>query len=202
MQKVDYVLFKKYLPPKVLRKVHLIGVVFASAIVFYSVSITIARYQDPSQSSSGILRYFGECFPNLNFYIWDKVKIHPMGLRFFPEILKPELLTNWDSTSTMYAYWHHITGVPVLIFKTLFGDLYIDFGVMGAFVILCVFFKLLCSILRNGVTYYNISYVLFFYQIVVFGFAGFTQIGGFNNLLIVCMVLFNVFLKSYFKCRR
>lgn len=196
-----YILFRRFIPIKILRRIKYIGVFFVFAIVFYSIVITIDRYQDASQTSSGILRYFGESYPNLGFYFWDKVRLHPMGLRFFPEIIRPELLTNWDSTNGMYLYWERITGVPVLIFKTLFGDLYIEYGVVGAFVVVLILCLLLSRVLRKGVAFYNISYVLFFYQIVVFGFAGLTQIGGFNNIIIMFMIGFNIFIKRFSKCK-
>ena len=194
------ILFKDYVSEKVKRiAVKLFGVILC-VMVFYSFAITTERLAGKNVNAyDNILRYFGECFPNLGDIFWDNVREHPMGVRLFPELLGINLSNYWDSADTQFAYWTSITGVPMLLFKTIFGDLYIEFGIFGAFVfaiILCILIKWL---IKDGLSYYNISFLAYYFQIVFMGFAAFTGFGGFNNTIIAVMIIVNICLKKYHK---
>lgn len=83
-----------------------------------------------------VLRYIGEPFPNLGFAIWEQPMNHPYGERFFPSLLSTDTaLDNLDAgRSNYFNYWEGRVGISVMNFKTIFGDLYIEFGLVGAFI--------------------------------------------------------------------
>ncbi len=184
-------LFWRFIPKSFLSKIYLYGVIFVSLVLIYSWMITSDRVGKGSEGFNSILRYFGESFPNLGFIFWDNVKYHPMGLRFFPNFLIENEKSLYTSVDDSYQYWGFKTGVPVLNFKTYFGDLYIEFGLVYAFA-----FVTGCSLLvkkyfnRYKVNVFNLSFLYFYYQLCIFAFAGFTKDGhqAFFQLMIVVIV--------------
>jgi oligosaccharide repeat unit polymerase len=185
-------LFWRYIPKSFLSKIYLYITVFVSLIMFYSWIITSDRVGKGSEGLNSILRYFGESFPNLGFSFWDKVQYHPMGERLFPNFLIENEKALYTSVDESYQYWAFRTGVPVLTFKTYFGDLYIEFGVFYAllFVIVCsIFVKRYFKI--NKVNIFNLSFLYYYYQLCIFAFAGFTKGGhlAFFQLIIIVLVI-------------
>lgn len=195
-----YIVLKDYISKKIKRYIFLLGVSITLIMLFYSLIITYERFGNDQNAFSGIARYFGECFPNLGFIFWDNVKEHPMGERLFPDILDVDLTRFWFSVDSMYAYWWNRTGVPVLNFKTLFGDMYIEFGVIGAFIFAIIMNRIMNKVIYlKTVPYYFLSYCAIYFQIAAIGFAGLTQIGGFNNVLIIVAFVINSSLYFYDK---
>lgn len=184
-------LFWRFIPKSFLSKIYLYVTVFVSLIIFYSWMITSDRVGKGGEGLNSIFRYFGEAFPNLGFTFWGDVKYHPMGQRLFPNFLLPNEKSLYTSVDDSYQYWGFRTGVPVLNFKTYFGDLYIEFGLEYAFL-----FVIICSFLVRKyfniykVNVFNLSFLYYYYQLCIFSFAGFTKGGhqAFFQLIIVVIV--------------
>lgn len=192
------ILFKAYLPSKIMKMAITLMLCFLMIMIFYSLAITIERVEQSNAETpiGSIMRYFGECFPNLQFNFWDKVASHPMGDRLFPDFTGFDKAFN--SVDDGYMYWQIITHVPVLNFKTIFGDMYIEFGVLGAFVFLFIYNFIINKILKSKVTGYNISFVTLYFIICILGFAGLTYTSGFSLFIVVLILIVNLIIKSLY----
>ena len=80
-----------------------------------------------------------------------------------------------------------------MYFKTLFGDLYIEFGVLGALLFIALLSLIISRFYRkNLLNVYNMPFLYYYYQIGVYAFAGFTKGGhvAFFQLIIIILVSF------------
>ena len=145
------------------------------AVNFFVNQISEDRFETDNVATNNI-RYFGEAFPNLGLRIWDISDEHILGARKFPTLFQffggyiPDFNNDYDYKM---MYFESKYKYPVNNFKTLFGDLYIEFGLT-----LSILFFLLCvGILR---LFYNkakhsclsIIYLYIVYELVTFGLFG------------------------------
>ena len=141
-------LFRKYIPPRFFRRIIKYGLFISIPFVIILAIISIARYESSDISTqNGILSYFGESFPNLHAFVYEQNYRISYGARLFPKYF--ELLTgitfNLDGGIFYYhQFWTEYTGVYIHVFKTLFGDLYLEFGSVGT-----ILFIGLISIITN-----------------------------------------------------
>lgn len=170
-----------------------------AVVLIYSIAITVARVGDTDALSS-VLRYFGEPFPNMSFSYWEYVINHPMGERFFPDFIGSNA-TEGFSPGEIHEYWGNITNTPILNWKILYCDCYIEFGKLGG-----ILFIIIYSILFGGyfkkhpVNIYNITVLFFYYELCDNSFTGYN---GFSNIIIttfISIIVLNLILRFY--CRR
>ena len=193
-----FVIFKNFLSLKAKRTAFAMGCVVLFSMWIYSFAITESRLESKKHSESSvesIARYFGESFPNLGYSFWEKVHYNPMGERLFPEFYGYTKKERFESTAGAHEYWGMRTHVPVLNFKTLFGDLYIEFGVVGALLFFVGFSCLFKVIMKGKITYYNIGISYMYFQICCMGFAGLTQLSGAHLMSWVIIFFIGIFLK-------
>ncbi len=189
------VLYKE-LPRNIIRQVYSLGIIFVIVVLTYSWLITVDRIAQGQTGFDSILRYFGEPFPNLGFRIWDKAVYHPMGERFFPTFFDNKVATY--SVAEGHAYWEKITQVPILNFKTYYGDLYVEFGVLGAFVfIMSTSIPVYLYYKKKEVTIYNFAFLYFYFQLCVFAFSGFTKYGWGSIFQLIIISIFTLFIRFY-----
>ncbi len=165
-------------------------IIALSLMLVISLIITIQRVGD-KDSGSSILRYFGESFPNLGYNMYNQVQFHPMGIRFFPEVVYGDN-PPWDSTDESYRYWGDITGVPVINFKTFFGDLYIEFGQILAVVIPLVMCLVMKLIIRRRLSVIVLPIVYYYIQMCSQSFAGFNKTGHFSVFQFEIVLIFSL----------
>lgn len=191
-------LFKEQIDRKIKSYIYVGGIAFTLVMLSYSLLITTQRLEEKQKETpiASIARYFGESFPNLGYTFWDNVKYHPMGERLFPEIFGYSINERFGSTDESYAYWWNITGVPVLTFKTLFGDLYIEFGVIGALLFIFLASSLFSKMMNGHITYYNLGIAYIYFQICNVGFAGLTMVSGFSITIWLFTLLIGYTLKK------
>lgn len=190
--------FYDFLSKKQLKTITYFGAFVLLIFIFFTWTITTDRVGE-SEGLESIFRYFGESFPNLGFSFWNKVSHNPMGERLFPS---EEFEKSFESVDDFYRYWWYKTGVPVLIFKTYFGDLYIEFGTIGALsftiILSAIVYKFIFS---KGTTIDYLPFIYFYFQLCVFSFAGFTK-GG-HNAAFQLTIIFIVFLGvKFFKKKK
>ena len=161
-----------------------------SLMIFFSMIITVQRVGS-KDSGSSILRYFGESFPNLGYIMYDKVYMHPMGIRFFPELVFGDNMP-WDSTDESYRYWENITGVPVIVFKTFFGDLYIEFGTILALVITIIMSVIMTILIRKKLNIIILPFLNYYIQMCAQSFAGFNKTGYFSFFQLEITIIFTL----------
>lgn len=147
------ILFYKYIKKTYIRKT--IFFLLLAGIPFFVVvkGISVARFEDTELGVSGsVFRYFGEAFPNLDFQYWKHVKSFTMGGRDFPSIysiIAPEKVKQFSGFNERFDFWSYYTGVSTANFKTLFGDLYIEFGTYGALIFVFVLSLLMEIYIKN-----------------------------------------------------
>ena len=193
------VLFKNYVTRKTKKYIVIMGLIGTFIMVSYSIIITESRLEDKNSETpiASIERYFGESFPNLGYSFWDKVHYHPMGERLFPESYGYSRKERFDSTRDYHLFWGNKTKVPILNFKTFFGDLYIEFSVIGALIFVSIFALLFRFIMGGKVTYYNIGVAYMYFQICSMGFAGVTKLSGLSLITWLFTFLIGYSLKMF-----
>lgn len=183
---------------------HIIKVVGISLLVIFSIyaAITsVARYQDSDTETplGSVVRYLGEPFPNLSNNFYEHVSYHPEGTRLFPYVNGgPELINT--ALQGAYTYWEGVTGVPVRTFKTIFGDLYIEYGVEKALVIIALIalaFNIFLG--RRKITYWKIAFIYWYFDLVLQGIFGFNKSGTGNMIVFVAILLVSLCFKFAFR---
>lgn len=134
-----YMNFKDDIPVKVKKVMYGLVIMSLSVLAFYVLTISVSRAKGDSDVAIGrIFRYFGEPFLNLGLVYWNSTDVHTYGLRFFPKLIEWaggfELPDSKYGVDALRDFWTRVYGVNMYYFKTLFGDLYLEFGVVGAYV--------------------------------------------------------------------
>lgn len=166
--------------------------------------ITQVRYENSNTSAeTGLLSYFGESFPNLGTVIYDQVASHTYGMRLFPDYV--QLITGYSikadgGLAGYHEFWEKYTGVEIPFFKTLFGDLYVEFGTIGA--ILFVFLLSACVtiyIKRSKHIYTLFAIMSYYYAFSLNSVLDFGLVYGkmYVPRIIVIMLCFGFFWRKY-----
>lgn len=190
---VYYVLFFPFLNKSIQKKFIRIGTIGTFIISVYLILISIDRLANSNTETpiTSILRYFGEAFPNLGNSFWGKVQTHPYGFRLFFDGVYSQ-----ESVQDGYTFWQAYTGVPVLNFKTIFGDLYVEFGTTIALLIivgLSIGFK---WFIGNGkIDFWKFSFILWYFELVLQGVFGFVKSGYSSFIIFIAILLVSLVVK-------
>ena len=167
-------------------------------IMVYSIVISFARLEDTSTETPfySVIRYFGEAFPNLGNLFWGEVTRHPYGTRLFPYLFGLTYIE--ESVQDGYAFWQMFTGVPVLNFKTIYGDLYIEFGEFLPLVIV-TFISLLFSLFlgKRNISFWKMALVYWYFDLILQGVFGFNKGGQGNLVVFMAVLIFSFIVKIY-----
>ena len=208
-----YILFKDYLDSRTKNTIVKIGGILSIILIIYVISITIDRIDasgtvaDEESTGSHLASYLGESYPNLGAFYYDQVKQHPYGKRFFPEFFSdnPEKKYEGLGLDGKFNYWEPKTGVPMGLFKTFWGDWYLEFGLFGsilAIFLLYICFKCLCF---NSISKLHTLPILHFYfiNIIIQGcFTGSGIEGSLKHKIFLATVALSVIAKLIIKKRR
>ena len=139
-------------------------------LVVFSMAISYSRFGEGKEGNEQIFRYFGEPYPNLGFNVWNKDIRHPYGKRYFPRLTTGRDIS-FAGREDRFTYWERQVGIPMLNLKTIFGDLYVEFGVIGAFVVVGLWLLLLkfCLYKARGDALATVVFLYYAYNIVVYG---------------------------------
>lgn len=185
--------------PKLCKKdkhsILIFSLISLSIISFYAIGISLERAEIKGNNAfDGIIRYFGEPFPNLGTEIWNHVNTHPNGDRMFPNLTSFHL--NGYNAYDLSMYWEQFTGVRVWCFKTLFGDMYIEYGtLLGCLlpILVAIIFNLFIK--TQKFTFITIPLIYFYFQICVYSFDGFFYKGYAGMSKILYLVFIMIFFK-------
>lgn len=200
-----YLLFRPRLSKSINRKITFVGIIAASAIVFYVLAITVSRIEasgkvaDNKLQEAAIIHYLGEAFPNLGYFYYDKVVSHPYGRRFFPEFFADNAENHYKTNGidAKFDYWTPKTGVPMALFKTFWGDWYVEFGFFGSFLALLTVYAFFYFLwLKRYSSFSNIGGVAFYYTYIVIqgcftgsGIEGSAKHKSILLLIVICHLL-------------
>lgn len=190
------VLFYPLFNIKFKRNIKRFGMIFIVIACFYSYLISSSRFENSNQSTiHGIARYFGEPYPNLSISYWNASEInHPYGLRQFYGICKyfNDDLRIDKGLGIRQDYWSYRTKVPIQNFKTLYGDLYVEFGHFIPFLVLgltaCIYVYLRRRV--HGVM--KVVAMYFCYKICVMGLFDNVAEFGVIEIILVFLVSFAI----------
>lgn len=188
------------IPLKTKRVFKLTSSTILAISLLYTVSVTISRFDSSATETpiESIFRYLGEPFPNLGHLFWEKVYTHPLGARLYPFFVTDYLkMTDGRSLGELHDVWQWITGVPILNFKTIWGDFYVEFGTFIAMVIMIVYSGILYAYLRKNVITIEICPLLFYYLNMASNAPMYFSMRGTYNftILIYCIISYYVLRK-------
>ena len=190
-----YILIKSIVPYKIKKIITSTIFIIIGFMIFFAIQISISRFVENGNEETfpATIRYFGEGMANLGDLYYGKVRHHPMGEMFFPEFFDTHIFNNPED---FFSYWSKETGVPIAFFGTLFGDCYIQFGLVGAY----IFIFILTSIWKSLFFKYNITYIPFvMYYFLKFGVAGLFGYGFYDqrvHLLFIFLILTVFFIRK------
>lgn len=198
-----YIIFKPQFKDKIIRQFKFIGCVVAVLLTIFVVSITMGRLESSGSSRSEtdvIICYLGESMPNIGWEFWDKKINHPYGARFFPELADKRMNTDRE---TQFDYWESKTNVRLRHCKTLWGECYVEFGLMGSSLFILFLFSCWKYIVfRKYSELYMFPLIVYYYQRFViyglfnFGFMGYRVHMKFLYLVLFCFLISFVLKKN------
>ena len=162
-----FILIKNYISRIQLRRIYILLGILITVLLIFSISISEERFQHTELGTTGsILRYFGEVFPNLGYQYWDHVNNYTLGARKFGSYYSILTGVHFDlqGFDETFSFWSFYTGVDCALFKTVFGDLYIEFGTIGALTFAFIFFIIVFMLTKNhDLSIYNISFYYYYF---------------------------------------
>lgn len=133
-----FFIVNRTMPSKIRNRILGIGLSSVLLMIFFSIAISNDRFVSNGVNETSFdatSRYFGEPMANLGDMYYGKVKHHLMGETFFPEFSDAP---NFKSLGDFFYYWSKRIGVPIDYMGTLFGDCYIQFKTVGAFIFIII----------------------------------------------------------------
>lgn len=197
------ILFHGMFSKKTKKWVKMIVACFFLLALVFSILISESRTENSSQKTTfgGIVRYFGEPFPNLCYSYWNATNIqHPMGRRHYYGIYHriDDSINLKLSVGERQDYWTSYTKVPVYNFKTIYGDLYVEFGIFIPFVILSCISSFYLFIRRKMSLVYSVILIYYCYHMCVFGLFDFiADVGLFETMIGLILCLFIEFISNF-----
>ena len=168
---ICFFLFKNFIPKKTKRILYLGSLALLTILLPVVVIFTTSRFSSSEYSSLlSVFKYFGESFLNFNCVFWGNIDEYPMGEFKFPFIY--EL---FDSPHTFlsrrerYNFFSDMTGTNVLLFKTLVGDFYVEYGVLLGGIVLVIISRLFSKVIMfNSKVKFSTLILFFYYYELVF----------------------------------
>lgn len=199
-----FFLFEKVMSRRLKRMIFKVLISILVPVVILLTLITQVRYADSKISSeTGVFSYFGESFPNLGYFIYNGVYHHTYGARLFPDYV--QLISGYVPTvdgglEGYHVFWRWYTGVPIEVFKTLFGDLYIEFDTLGAIAfVLAISIVMTIFVKRSKHIYTRLAVLSFYYAFCLNAVLDYGLAYGRMMVprLILAILLFGFFWRKY-----
>lgn len=182
-----FVLFRKNFSSTLQSRIKqlMVPIIFMFGIL--AVTITSSRIENKqgfvnsAETKNSLFSYLGQPFPNLGYYYYDKINKHPYGRRFFPEFFNPNTEQIYlKNNMTRTEYWNSELPVPMEKFKTMWGDWYVEYGLLGSILglfFMYLFFKKICFDYKYHI--FCIPILAYYYEkVCMFAFATGTGIAG------------------------
>lgn len=191
-----YILFKHLLSKKLKKTILLLGVILTALLVMGAYIIDEGRIEtrnSDKEAKETLITYMGESMVNIGYIFYDKVRQHPNGRRFYPELFGKNERRSQDDN---IFYWHNYTGVEIQMFKTFWGDCYIEFSLFGSIIYILILYAIWERfVLRKCYKTYILPLFFYYYHyfliwgIFSHGFTGTKSHIMFIYLVIACVIL-------------
>ncbi|TAJ11257.1 hypothetical protein DMA11_17585 [Marinilabiliaceae bacterium JC017] len=196
-------IFRKFIDRRMLQRAGAVLILFVAFLLFVSILITKGRFGEGNIIFKIIAQYFGESFINANIHFFENVKSPLFGERMFPDLytwFSGNSIENFSSKFEAWSYYTNKVEVYIHYFKTLPIDFYIEFGVIGAGIIILFLSIVGKRYIKESaeMPFYRLFWVVYFYQICMGSIFGFTKAGHDNMLRFLGLVILYLFFRINF----
>lgn len=186
-----FIPFFKQFPYQQKRILTRFAILFFGISFAYSAMMSVMRAEtsDIESPTSQVIRYLGEPYPHFGNEFWDKVKVHPFGMRMFP------LITGTKNENESFGYvdvWATVMDVPIQNYPTMYGDFYCEFGKVGGLIAIFILsFIFYLFVKKKPYTFSKYPIIYLYLQIAVTGPYWFSQRGNVGiRALIATVIMF------------
>ena len=82
-------------------------------------------------------------------------------------------VVNEIGRNNIHEQWTNLVGIPMLNFKTAFGDIYIEFGLVIAFIVVLFYVCCICKLVnRKSIPFFNLAYIYLPYKYGIYSIFG------------------------------
>ena len=162
---ICFLLFKKFIPRNTKRILYIGSIAFLIILIPVAVIFTTSRFEETAYTPlMSVFKYFGESFLNFNCTFWGNVEEYPMGEFKFPFIYQiVDSPHTFLSRRERYSFFSDMTGTNVLLFKTIVGDFYLEYGALLGGLVLIILSRLYSRVIRFKKQIRFSTLILFFY---------------------------------------
>ena len=162
---ICFLLFKKFIPKNTKRFLFFGSIVFLFILVPVVMIFTTSRFGSSTYTPlMSVFKYFGESFLNFNCTFWENIEEHPMGEFKFPFIYQLyDAPHTFLSRRERYNFFSDMTGTNVLLFKTIVGDFFLEYGALLGGAVLIILSRLYSRVIRFNKQIRFSTLILFFY---------------------------------------
>ncbi|TWV15117.1 oligosaccharide repeat unit polymerase [Bacteroidaceae bacterium HV4-6-C5C] len=194
-----FLLFWSDLSKKTKKRILFGVIIIVTMLIVVTTQITKERFDDNLKRTAmdSVFEYLGETFPVLGYEYWNKAE-YTGGQRLFSDFFS---LFDNNFIPKDSDYWYHYTGVRLDWFKTIYGDLYIEFGPILPVIILFILAISFTAYLRSGsgVSCQRISVIYRYYSFCIGGIFGFINLSSIFDITVVLLTfMIPYFLKKQF----
>lgn len=194
-----FLIFRKFIPRKTKRLFFVGSLLILAVLVSVVIVFTASRFGDSAFGPlMSAIKYFGESFLNFNSTFWGNIKEHPMGEFKFPFIYQlfetPQVFL---SRSEQYSFFSEMTGANVLLFKTIVGDFYVEYGMVLGALVLVLISQIFQKIIRfeKAVRFSTLILFFYYYELVFIGVFDLLWHGKFLLQMLVFTILICSFIR-------
>ena len=174
-----------------------IAVLFLSAVSFFITESRVETRGSKYTEFEDVMVYFGQ--PTLNAcYFQDRVNNHPMGKRFL------DIRDSKNDTSLFRDYWEQKTGAQgqIQLFKTCYGDLYLEFGLVGAFLFIIMYsFVWDKTVIKHFINPVYIPFLWIYFNSLIYGIFNF-KVVRLADTWVVLLILMCIYINSTTKSKK
>jgi len=201
---VIVLIFKKNINKKLISILSVVLMLFVVGLLFISISITQDRFGEGDIVFKIIAQYFGESFINANVHFFGNLNEPLLGERMFPDLynfFSGNALQDFPSKFKAWDYYSSKIELYVHYFKTLPIDFYIEFGTIGAFLIVPILSLLGKKFVKSSkiITFFRLIWIVYYYQICFGSIFSFTKAGHDNFIIFIGLIMIYFFFSINFR---
>lgn len=192
-----YFIIKSYISKRLRKIILFVSIFFFVSMSGLFLSITESRVETRNSMYSSfedIMIYAGQ--PMLNAcYFHDRIYYHPMGKRIL------DIRESNGKHMVFRDYWNNKTGCEVQLFKTYYGDLYLEFGLLIALAFTIIYTRLWnMLVIKKYKNAIYLPFLYYYFHILIFSYFNFDKlkwISIWTGLLIIICLYINFNSRDY-----
>lgn len=189
-------IFWEYLGKRGKKNIFLFGSLILSVLIFYTAYMTIGRSELYNiDQDSFLMHYIGTPFLNFNQF-FNNCEFHPYSFRR----VFPIITTIFEGRFNLGEYRimvYNLIHMDIGLFYTLFGDIFVDLGLIGAIVFASTYNIITQKILKTQMHLSDLLLVGISAQIVLHGLFYYSMYKIETNVCAILIIIFANYLKRY-----